>query len=648
MAFKLSWLFSIFFTLAQLISWGQSYSHKNSVMADVKLVNNDAHLLISWDVDTNAVQYTINRRLAGSTSWGGLFATLPGNETSFIDSNVISGTVYEYRVIKNADVPGFGYVFGAIDAEIDHNPGVLLLLVDSIFFPALSNEILQMKQDIEADGWFVHLDTISRTESPQQVKALIQSEYENFPELKSIVLLGHIPVPYAGDLNPDGHPDHQGAWPADGYYGDMNGYWTDTDVTNVSAAAVRNQNVPGDGKFDQSVLPSLVELEVSRIDFYNLPVFNLSEEQLTLNYLLKLHDFKTHQYIPSDSAVVEDNFLSFNEGFAGSAFSSFSAIIGKDKVVDGDYGSYLLNRNYLWSYGTGPGWYSGATNIVNSTEFAVNNYNSTFTMLFGSYFGDWDTQDNLLRSALGSGKILCSSWSGRPYYYYHPMGLGKNIGSCIRLSQNNTSAYFPTYYVDLGLFSRWVHIAQMGDGSLRSHYLSLPSNAFAQTLVDGSIELNWQAALNVDGYHIYRRGQNEETWTKLTAFPIVTTSFTDNAISIGGDYLYLIRSAKKITTGSGRYWNQGLGIQVQANSTVAISNSELNSFVVYPNPTSDFFTISTSSAWVGSKAMILDLSGKEVMEFRIFEPQQKVTVTHLNPGVYFIIFRDRVQKILIR
>ena len=30
---------------------------------------------------------------------------------------------------------------------------------------------------------------------------------------KAVYLLGRIPVPYSGFINPDSHPDHEGAWP---------------------------------------------------------------------------------------------------------------------------------------------------------------------------------------------------------------------------------------------------------------------------------------------------------------------------------------------------------------------------------------------------------------------------------------------------
>src|SRR5207248_1131072 len=88
---------------------------------------------------------------------------------------------------------------------------------------------------------------------------------------------GHVPVPYSGLLNPDGHPNHLGAWPADAYYGDMDGLWTDTTVNYVGtdpgdpADTARLANVPGDGKFDQSTIPGVVRLNVGRVDLANLP-----------------------------------------------------------------------------------------------------------------------------------------------------------------------------------------------------------------------------------------------------------------------------------------------------------------------------------------------------------------------------------------
>src|SRR5207253_1848922 len=89
----------------------------------------------------------------------------------------------------------------------------------------------------------------------------------------------HVPVPYSGKINPDGHSDHVGAWPADVYYGDIDGNWTDTTVDftqstrppSDAADNLRLTNRPGDGKFDQDQIPSAVELEVGRVDLANMP-----------------------------------------------------------------------------------------------------------------------------------------------------------------------------------------------------------------------------------------------------------------------------------------------------------------------------------------------------------------------------------------
>ena len=69
---------------------------------------------------------------------------------------------------------------------------------------------------------------VSRADSPCNLKRIIQADYSSDPaQVRAVFLFGHIPVAYSGNLNPDGHPNHQGAWPTDAYYGDMDGSWTD-------------------------------------------------------------------------------------------------------------------------------------------------------------------------------------------------------------------------------------------------------------------------------------------------------------------------------------------------------------------------------------------------------------------------------------
>lgn len=52
-------------------------------------------------------------------------------------------------------------------------------------------------------------------------------------------------------------------------------------------------NVPGDGKFDQTFIPSTIELEVGRVDLSDLPAFlPKTERDLLRQYLDKNHNFR--------------------------------------------------------------------------------------------------------------------------------------------------------------------------------------------------------------------------------------------------------------------------------------------------------------------------------------------------------------------
>ncbi len=71
---------------------------------------------------------------------------------------------------------------------------------------------------------------ISRNASVKYVKSIILNFYNSDPDnVNSVFLFGHIPVPYSGSKAYDGHTvEHDGAWPADMYYGDLNEkIWTD-------------------------------------------------------------------------------------------------------------------------------------------------------------------------------------------------------------------------------------------------------------------------------------------------------------------------------------------------------------------------------------------------------------------------------------
>jgi hypothetical protein len=244
---------------------------------------------LTWKKHTDATSYAVYRRLKGSTNWGSPLATMSGADTVYTDNSVSAASAYEYRVAKDGgSLTALGYIYAGINAPPIHNRGTLLLVVDNLFIDSCAAEIAQLMEDISGDGWQLLRRDVSRDSGDVFVKSLIRSAAQTHSDLSAVLLLGHVAVPYSGELNPDGHGDHKGAWPADGYYGDLQGVWTDNIVNNTTAAQTRNHNVPGDGKWDQSIMPFSLALQVSRVDFHNMPAFGKTEVQLMKNYLNRL------------------------------------------------------------------------------------------------------------------------------------------------------------------------------------------------------------------------------------------------------------------------------------------------------------------------------------------------------------------------
>ena len=547
-------------------------------------------ITLKWNANASTTQYTLYRKLKSDPAWGSVMTTLPGNAIQFMDLSVSPGISYEYKLVRTASgFTGYGYINSGINIPAVEERGKIILLVDNTFTSSCATELSRLETDLAGDGWKVVRHDIAPSLPVPSVKALILADYSLDPaNTKSVFIIGHVAVPYSGNLNPDGHPDHQGAWPADVYYGDINGSWTDYAVNNATASDPRNQNVPGDGKFDQSTLPSDVELQVGRVDFNNLPAFTATETQLIKNYLDKDHNYRHKLFTPVYRALVDDNFGYFGgEAFAASGWKNFSPLVSYSQVSAVDYFSSMNGNSYLWSYGCGGGWYQGAGGVGSTGDFAVSNLQGVFTVLFGSYFGDWDSQNNFLRAPLAQGTMLTNCWSGRPHWMFHHMGLGENIGYSTLITQNNSSVYFASYG------ARFIHIALMGDPTLRNDVIA-PATDLNLIAQGPHNVLTWTASPDtVLGYYVYRKGPSSSGFTRLTPDPVTSTVLVDSCIAVPGNYVYMVRPLKLRTSFSGTYFNLGQGImdtiwhgdtyQVQASATyqhsgdtVQFSNTSIN------------------------------------------------------------------------
>jgi hypothetical protein len=565
-----------------------------AVEASATVFDSPAKIVLTWVGDANSTAYIVSRKGPSDTTWKKL-ATLPGSATSYEDTSVVAHQVYEYQIQNNgsADITytGYGYVESAIDAPLVDNRGRLILVVDSTYAAALAPELSRLEQDLAGDGWTVLRHDVARTDSVRSVKTLLKSDYTADPShTRAAFLFGHVPVPYSGAAAPDEHPSHQGAWPADAYYADMSGRWTDSTTNFISTATDISQeerdrltNVPHDGKFDPSTIPGTVALQLGRVDLADLPGYLSwqanpsfpSEVDLLRNYLDKDHAYRSRAISVPQRALLEQFLGARNgEAFAATGYRAFSAFFGAgtDVLTDlnvqtndqpGIWVPTLGSNAYLWAYGDGAGSYSSVNGLGNSgnyysatsTDLVSNNIQATFVVFFGSWMGDWNTQDNLLRSVLATPSSgLAAIWSGRPHWFLHPMALGETLGYCTRLTQNNSK----TYQNQLNNYARGIHIALHGDPTLRL-FPVLPPSGLQGTADGTNLTLTWAASSEATlGYHVYRATNAAGPFTRLTSAPINATTFSDPNPLSGATYM--VRAVTVETSASGSFENASQGV----------------------------------------------------------------------------------------
>lgn len=545
-------LFITLFLFSMTAMSQQQNDLRNSVQLNATYSKVDKTITLNWENYPQATSYEIYQRSIGSPSWGSIITSIEG-DTSYTFSNIDIGDLREYRIRRIAtDGNTEGYAYSGIEYQKVRFGSKSIVIIESEIKDSLSMELDRYNADLENEGWEVTEVIVNKDDTAAEVKEAIVDVYNSDPfRYKMITIIGHVPVPYSGNIGPDGHSNHIGAWPCDGYYADPNGNWTDVSTTNTTAAQSRNHNIPADGKWDQSIFPSELEMSIGRIDFSNLPLFEETEIELTKRYLDKNHAYRTGVIKSVNRGIVENNF-NLAEGFGQNGYRNIGALVGRDSTFSRDF-DVLKSDTYLWSYGAGGGNFQGASGISNTTNFTQDSIQSIFTMLFGSYFGDFDSNNNFLRASLATGTVLSTVWAGRPNWHFHPMGMGATLGDCTRLSMNNTS------YVG-GFGNRQVHMALIGDPSLKMTYV-LPPNDINISQEGNHIELNWSASMDsqISGYHIYRAIDSETP--QLIDTIVSGTNFTDLCVD-QSNYTYYI-SAVRLEEGiTGSYFNESPHVSV--------------------------------------------------------------------------------------
>ncbi len=541
-----------------------------------------ASITLSWaaaPVGITPTSTSVYRRVDGaygnyiSTDSWTLRTTLGANALSYIDTEAAIGARYEYLVIRQHNTSNLpsrsrGYIAASIQAPLLDSRGTLLLVVDGTLAPALATELDSLEMDLIGDGWRVERLLAPRAETFDSAKvetvktaigqrrSALASDADPANDLSAIYLLGRVPVPYSGTSAADGHTDHSGAWPADSYYADFShASWPDT-ATNTLSERTENHNRPGDGKHDVTIYRTHLDgiqdvtwelsFGIGRVDLHNMPVFG-DEVDLLRRYLAKARAWRHGQLTAPRRAIYKDD---FGLGYSAGILNNLRALFGSSQVTsDTNLLTTLRSQPYTWAAGLGGGTYQSANNIGTTFDFVAAPRQAVFFNLFGSYFADWDNQNNFLRAPLAMRDWgLACDWgndlSGLDAALHRwAMGYGLHIGETHRRA------------------ARWINpqIANlMGDPALRLHVVIPPSRL--QAIRSGHVALTWSASADAGlGYHVYRSATRKGAYTRLTSTPVADTAYTD-AAPPAGDLWYMVRAVKLESTNGGTYDNASQGI----------------------------------------------------------------------------------------
>lgn len=527
-------------------------------------------ITLNWEPDPfGAVSYTLYRKVKESTAWKQR-AVFSGSVSNYTDTNVLAGAAYEYQIIKVAShgYIGYGYIYAGINTTVIEDRGKLVLIVANTYAASLSSELSLLENDLTGDGWTVLRHDVSSSDTPASVRAVIQDDYQADPaNVKAVFLFGHVPIFRSGNLNYDLHAARP--MPADGFYGDMDGDWSN----------------------DPSYMPSDVELMVGRVDLFNMPGNQApvpwpSEVELLRNYLNKDHGWR-HNLISVPRRALMANRIGDEDGqaFAASGYRNFEPMLGPGNTIEANVAdtappeqrwiSVLSANSYLWTYACGAGDYDllgemgthGQYHDAWSIDVVGQDAKVVFAMLFGSWFGEWDHADDIMRAMLATPTMgLASFLSGRPHWFCHHMGLGEPIGYGAKLTMNNSTLY----QNQSNAFPRGVHIGLMGDPTLRLHPVG-PASGLQGSFGPNGVVLNWSPSSDsIAGYHVYRAETPAGPFCRLTSSLVTGTSFTDPNISLN-TYTYMVRAVKLEVCPSGSYFNPSQGIF----TTVQITQSGL-------------------------------------------------------------------------
>jgi hypothetical protein len=308
-----------------------------------------------------------------------------------------------------------------------------------------------------------------------------------------------------------------------------------------------------------------LEMAFGRLDFFRMPSFGKGERGEIA--LLKQYFDKARRYrmggMPARAGVMAGGYFqnASDLDLLMNAYRTGSRLFGgTNSVVEGDFFGLPPKDAMLWGFQSGSGYIdrirSGSPGVVTSSALASPKREAkvVFSMLLGSWFGDWAVgEDNLLRAITASKDYgLASMWVRNAEWRFDPLAWGGTLGDGQLLTANES--------VRLRDPNRGTTrtLTFLGDPTLRAHVVPLRGLKGQRT--DRSVRLSWaEGTPGVLGWNVYRSTNGPAgPYARIHDALITEREYRDNATTMA--VKYMVRAAELVTTGSGSYTNLSQGI----------------------------------------------------------------------------------------
>ncbi len=602
----------------------------------------------------------IYRRVLNAASWNLVAGPLPPNTSTWLDTNVNLGDIWEYKVKRKntwnyntINYDAVGYTIGTLLKDNTNYQGQMILLVTNDIVNNLPIQYLRLKKELTGEGWLVNELIVNRAnnwdsgDTVVQIKNQITSIYNNAPsndKPKCLFILGHVPLPRSGATivtAPDEHNENKGARGCDAYYADIDGNYTDTATfTPVGLASSLAYNLPNDHKWDQDFFPSDIELSFGRIDFADITDNTTSELQLISNYLDRLSNYKN-----VDIGFQMGEKSAFYFGYDNSNDGSYRSLPNISKPGD-IYQNYTGSIHPQWVQTNGPfKIYMQNIQVPDYNEWLQYGMNATVFSSDQSYWGFGDVPQNnsiysRIRALLAApSKCLITLWTTTGINIFHQACSGLAFGLAAKeiMNHNNSNQKLEKAPQDYDTEDWWnrTHFAFYGDPTIRLFQVS-PITNLSIVAINGVAQLQWTASIdsNIAGYHIYESNTELGIYTKINTIPINATNYTIPNFQTGK--WYMVKATKILTSGCGQFIQPSIGKSVQGNLQLKTQTISKNiTITVNPNPTDN--QVKITSEEIIKSINIIGYDGRILKSIdKIYKDTCELNLYTYSAGIYYL------------